>query len=226
MFRKASSDADDSRTDGTELTSVLDVRHRLTQDEIEQANGQIRRIVEDRIRHSSIFHPAAIQRITELILLQPTIEGVVMEGGPVQAEENRRLGLGDGVVIGSEFSRAVRDLRGAAAIEFVRQSFAQLQTRYRCTLLRVLGARNDPETRRLSVRLQAADRSCIDSLGCDGEVYSLRELPIFPLPGCASRQCPCTLELIEGRTRQSRRSGLSVPRRLRRFFLRLSRNWR
>ncbi len=226
MFRKAALDADDSRADGTELTSVLDVRHRLTPDEIEQANGQIRRIVEDRIRHSSIFHPAAIQRITELILLQPTIEGVVMEGGPVEVEENRRLGLGDGVVIGSGFAQAVRDMRGAAAIEFVRQSFAQLQTRYRCTLLRVLGARNDPETRNLSVRLQAADRSCIDSLGCDGEVYSLRDLPIFPLPGCASRQCPCTLELIEGRSQKVRRSGLSVSRRFRRLFIRLSRSRR
>lgn len=200
---------------------MLDVRDRLTPDELEQANGQIRQIVEDRIRHSGIFDPAAHTHLTELILLQPTVEGVVMEGGEAGPEEIRRLGLGEGVAIGAGFSRAVRDLRGAAAIELVRQSFAQLQTRYRCTLLRILGARDNTESRRLSVRLQADDSSCIDSLGCDGEIYPLRELPLFPLPGCASRQCACKLELIEGGPGLAQRSGPSVYRRMKLIFLRL-----
>jgi hypothetical protein len=226
MDGKVSRKSQSAPADGTEPAAVSDVRHRLTPDELEIANNQIRKIVEDRIRHSGIFDPGAVRRITESIVFQPTVDGVVMEGGLAGPEENRRLGLGDGASIGIDFARAVRDLRGSAAIDFVRQSFAQLQTRYRCTLLRVLGARNDAETRRLSVRLQAADRSCIDSLGSDGEVYSLRDLPLFPLPGCPSRQCPCRLELIEDGGSRSRRAGLAVYRRVRLFFVRMLRTKR
>ena len=124
------------------------------------------------------------------------MDAVLEQGAPAGREENRRLGLGQKLKLGSDFAGAVLDLRGTAAIDFVHQIFAQLQTRHRCTMLRILGARADPGTQRLYVRLHAAETSCVDSLDCDGDIYGLAELPVLPLPGCHSRQCACSLELI------------------------------
>ncbi|WP_109261350.1 hypothetical protein [Hyphobacterium indicum] len=182
---------------GIEHTPAAEIRRRLTEAECAEADRQIKLIIDDRVRHSEIFKPAAIQVIAESILVQPTVEAVIMEGPPAAAEENRRLGLGVGITVGSAFASTVRDLRGVMAIRFIGQIFSQLQTRYRCILLRALGRRNDTATRRLSVRLHAADSSCVDSLDCDGQVYALADLPILPLPGCLTRQCPCSLELID-----------------------------
>lgn len=156
----------------------------------------MREIIENQVRQSAIFKPDMIDAIARSILVLPTVDSVLEEGAPAIREENRRLGLGHQLTLGSDFTHAVEDLRGTAAIDFVHQIFAQLQTRHRCTMLRVLGTRSDPGTKRLFVRLHAAETSCMDSLDCDGELYGLAELPVLPLPACNSRQCPCSLELV------------------------------
>ena len=180
-----------------ECTPASDIRQRLTTEECDEADRQIRLVIDDRIRRSGIFKPASLEQIAELILVQPTVEAVLTAGDPAKSAEKRRLGLGLTLGVGAGFTDTVADMRGTGAIRFVSDTFAQLRTRYRCTMLRVMAARNDDQTRRLSVRLHAADSSCVDSLNCDGEVYSLSELPVFPLPGCLTRECPCSLELID-----------------------------
>lgn len=180
-----------------ERAPASNIRERLNADESAEADRQIRLVIDDRIRRSAIFRTGALDQIAELILVQPSVEGVLTAGDPASAAEKRRLGLGDTLTVGAAFTDTVADMRGTAAIRFVSDTFAQLRTRYRCIMLRVLGARDDNQTRRMAVRLYAADSSCVDSLNCDGEVYSLSELPVFPLPGCLTRECPCSLELID-----------------------------
>ncbi len=179
-----------------DFVPVREVRHLLTPEEREHADSQVRAIIEERVRQSALFKPATVDAMTQSILVEPTVDAVLTQGTPASRDETRRLGLGHHSRLGSHFARSVLDLRGAAAIDFVDQVFAQLQTRHRCTMLRALGARADSDTKGLYVRFHAAETSCVDSLDCDGDIYDLADLPVLPLPGCQSRQCPCSLELI------------------------------
>lgn len=175
---------------------VTEVRHLLTEEERDFADSQVRDLILENVRQSGLFRSDAVDRVAHVILIEPTVERVLTSGAAANREEKGRLGLGRHIGLGTDFSGSVLDMRGSAAIEFVRQIFAQLQTRHRCTMLRALGARHDLSTRNLHVRLHAGETSCVDSLDCDGDIYGLADIPDFPLPGCQSRECPCSLELI------------------------------
>jgi hypothetical protein len=182
-----------------------EIRHLLNTAECAEADRLIRVLISERTRQSHIFKAEALDVITESILVLPAAGDVIMNGPPAGLEENRRLGLGGGMTVGAAFSETVSDLHGVTAIHFVGQIFAQFQTQHRCTMLRILGARNDAAASKLKVRLHAAETSCVDSLDCDGQVFALSELPLLPLPGCLTRQCPCSLELIDENHRQADR---------------------